>query len=174
MADEERRYPGEPPETIRDRLHAQADAAYQRLADEARVNKALADLAARQFYAAVGTGGKAAETTIRQRSENNLRSLLGKARKIRDDYKKNVDLALEKLSLQTEADKSSSAGRINAEQGLARLSQRRADADLELQRQQLDLYKNDSDFNKAYRMYLSRMIRKNAFKDMTGIEVNVD
>jgi hypothetical protein len=171
MADEERRYPGEPSETIKSRLHAQTDAAYRRLADEARVNKALADLAARQFYAAAGTGGKAAEATIRQRSENNLRSLLGKARKLRDDYKKNVDLALEKLSLKTEADKSGSAGRMAAKKGLARLSQHRADADLGLQRQQFDLYKNDSDFNKAYRMYLNRMIKKNAFKGMTGIEV---
>ncbi len=154
-----------------DKHLAEAQEAYRRMADEARVNKALLERAARSSDKAAGITMRSGQRTIGQRNENNLQNTLGSIERQHEDYRENVEHALSKLAIQEAAEDRSYAARKAADEGANRLSQQRFDADFGLQQNWQDLHKKQSDFNKAYQLYLKRLFGPKQFKEMTGIKV---
>ncbi len=145
--------------------------AYERMAAQARVNKALAELAGRRSDSAAGITAKAAGRTIGQRNDNSLRNTLGGVNRQYKDYRANAQHALDKLDIQQAAQEASLDSSRAAQEGAGRLSQERFEADIGLQQDYLKLNKDNSDFNKAYQLYLRRYFDPGRFKKMTGIKI---
>lgn len=154
-----------------DKYSNEAKAAYERMAREAMINRALLERAGRQSDSAAGITYKATAQTVGLRNDNSLHNVMGKTQRQYENYQKNVKNALENLKIQEAADDKMYAARQESERSANELTQGRADAEYGLQENQLKLYRTDSDFNKAYQLYLMRGINKNKFKDITGISV---
>ena len=180
-----------------DDMMASGNAAYEAIKNEARVNKALTDMAG---------GPASASTTHRQRSENALRNVVGDADRQRQRFAANVDLALKNLETQYAADQTSAAatnaaqrsamqvnrGMFDAELGIQRqqlglgrdelglqkqqlgLQRQELDLDrqhLDLGRQQLDQSKQGGTFDQMMKLYSKGLVDKNQFKALTGYDV---
>lgn len=140
------------------------DTAYQGLADEAGIEKAMQERDTARGDRAAGITSKAAPMTVSQRSESNLRNTLGKISRQHENFDKNVDLALSKLQTQTSAEEASYAVQNASDKASGQLSQSNFE-------KQYGLQKKQADFNEAYELFMSRKIGKGKFKEMTGIEV---
>jgi hypothetical protein len=143
-------------------LRKASDAAYEAMKTEARINKALSDLA----------GGPASSSmTHRQRSESALRNEIGDTGRQQQDYSKEIDLALKNLDAQNAADQVYITAINNALRNADKLQRNQFDAELGIKQKYHELAKKNSTFDQVYKLYSSRRIDKNAFKDATGIAV---
>ena len=143
-------------------MRVAADKAYEAMRTEAHINKALADLAGGLPYSSI---------THRQRGESALRNEIGDTERQRQDFSREVDLALSHLATQYAADQASTAALNIARRNAEKISQRKFDAELGLQKQYYELDKSNSTFDQMYKLYLKRLVDKDTFKAMTGIEV---
>jgi hypothetical protein len=143
-------------------LRTASDAAYEAMKTEARINKALSDLA----------GGPASSSmTHRQRSESALRNEIGDTGRQQQDYSKEIYLALKNLDAQNAADQAYITAINNALRNADKLQRNQFDAELGIKQKYHDLAQKNSTFDQMYKLYTSRRIDKNAFKDATGIAV---
>jgi hypothetical protein len=137
-------------------------AAYETLKNEARIDKALTDLA----------GGPASTSlTYRQRGDMALRNELGDTGRQHERFAGNVAHALANLDMQHTADEAGLSAVNAARRNAETVSQGRFDAELGLQKQQLERQQADSVFDQMMKLYSKGLVNKTQFKALTGVEV---
>ena len=141
---------------------ADSDAAYDALKAQARIDRALSELA----------GGPArSSATLKAREMSAMRNELGDTERQRERFADNVDHALAGIVRKKDADEVITENMSIARQAAMEINQGKFDAELNRQKQYHDLNKKNSVFDQMYKLYTKRLVGKDAFKAMTGIEV---
>ena len=141
---------------------ADGDAAYEALKTQARIDRALSELAG---------GPASSSSTLKTRGESALRNEIGDTERQRERFTDNVEHALAGLTRKEDADEVITKKLNTARRNAMELNQRKFDAELNLQKQYHELNKSNSVFEQMYKLYTSRLIGKDTFKEKTGIEV---
>lgn len=145
---------------------------YNPLRDEAYTSTEAAERSRREAMANMGfSGAGGTSQTLQQRNSNALLNALGDISRQQQDYTNNVQLALDKLGIQKTAELNSLGSQIESQRNQAYLDQGNWEKNYSLQQNQLDLTKSDSAFNKAYDLYIKKLITKKQFESMTGIDI---
>jgi hypothetical protein len=142
------------------------------LRNEAYVNTQMAERSRKEAMANMGLSGAGGMSqTLQQRNINTLLSTLGGISRQQQDFTDNVDFALGQLATQFESNKSSIRAHIDSEKNRAHLDQGNWQKNFDLQQDQFNLAKSDSNFNMAFQLYKKGSITKKEFELMTGIKL---
>lgn len=167
---------------------------YSDLIDDAYANNVMQERARREHMANMGLSAAGGTSrTIQQRYTNNLNDQVGDIKRQRQDFTDNVKLALSNLEMQKQADLNSLAANRDAGVIQDTLAYKQWKQGYDLQKKQnienLALMnsqyetsktqwdaqnkqqKEESAFQHAYNLYVSRLITKDQFEAMTGISV---
>ena len=127
---------------------------YQEMRNEAYTTQAMLERARKENMANMGLSGAGGTSqTYQQRNDISLRNILGSTNRQQQDYTDNVNLAIQNLNTQYNADEASLLATTEAARTKDLLAQ------------------EETEINRLYDMYLNRAITAAQFTKMTGISV---